>query len=191
MNGTVGEGVDEEIGRIMEHSLRGIDPLSADDRVWQSKMAALERELDPIVERVMPTLRQLLQTSRFDEAFVEKLTRYTNFLVRSPVRSRLESDRHSLLARLVDFLAGERGDLKRRLVNPGGGGGGITIGRFLTEIASKIVFLRGERAKVERLGKLCGKFLDDLPNYDRLRDAVDTYIGRWVEWDWVVSTRDM
>ena len=49
-------------------------------------------------------------------------------------------------------------------------------GRYLTEIASKLIWLRQQRAQAEELKETCAKMLNDLKEYPQLEKNVENFI---------------
>lgn len=167
--------VHAQVLRSVESAMANANPFEFGPHTgqqWQNKLSTAERAIDPWLERIMPELRSRIQPQNGigdGDMIVEELHRYRHFLSRKQIKAKLQGERQALIGRLTALLIAQRREIER-LQNSTN----IPTGRFLTEIAAKIVWLRNNSLRIGKLRKAAATFFDDLPDYAPFEQSLRT-----------------
>uniref|UniRef100_A0A914HVR0 Cytoplasmic dynein 2 heavy chain 1 n=1 Tax=Globodera rostochiensis TaxID=31243 RepID=A0A914HVR0_GLORO len=154
--------VRERIFGSIEGAMRDSTPFgTAAGEQWTERLEAAGRALDSFIEQIVPTLRAQLQfqPSVGWELILDELNRYRHFLARKQVKAKLQTEREVLITQLSEQLRSRRREIERFA------SAAIPTGKFLTEIAAKIAWIRNNSVQVDKLSKASSKFFNDLPIY--------------------------
>ncbi|KAH7706719.1 cytoplasmic dynein 2 heavy chain 1, partial [Aphelenchoides avenae] len=137
----------EILGHI-ETALKDFDAITyspSSEQQWQQKLRSAERSVDPYT--------------------LHTLHKYRQFLARSAVKAKLASEREDLVAKLAEFLREQKKEFGEKI-----GMSRIYTGRYLTEIAAKIMWIRNASMRMDQLRELGAEIFDDMNSYK----SVDT-----------------
>ncbi|CAJ0594203.1 unnamed protein product [Cylicocyclus nassatus] len=166
-------GIQSEVETTIEAALRNTAVLDYNpftEHVWNSRVAMAEKALDSVIERTIPVLKSRLQANKLDSHHMTaELEKYKNFLCRAKIKEKLQMERETLLNQLSSKLVEKERETDNRLSNY------IEQGRFLTEIAAKIVWIRQQTNKLEHMQSLCSSLLDDLSGYAALTNRMKSF----------------
>uniref|UniRef100_A0A183BTS1 Cytoplasmic dynein 2 heavy chain 1 n=1 Tax=Globodera pallida TaxID=36090 RepID=A0A183BTS1_GLOPA len=153
--------VRERIFCSIEGAMRDSTPFGAAGEQWTERLEAAGRALDAFIEQIVPMLRAQLQfqPSVGWELILDELHRYRHFLARKQVKAKLQTEREVLITQLSEQLRSRRREIERIA------SAAIPTGKFLTEIAAKIAWIRNNSVQVDKLRKASSKFFNDLPIY--------------------------
>uniref|UniRef100_A0A915E882 Cytoplasmic dynein 2 heavy chain 1 n=1 Tax=Ditylenchus dipsaci TaxID=166011 RepID=A0A915E882_9BILA len=163
-----------EIQSSIESAMKGFNAClyttSTDPAQWKSRLNTAERSLDSLVERTIPLLKTKLEpSSKADlNQILEDLYAFKNFFTRKSVLSKLQIERETFVSRLQSHLSTQKKEFNDHIRLST-----TSIGKFLTEIASKIIWIRANIIQVEKLKKYSQPLLADLASYKRLEQALD------------------
>ncbi|KAL3101914.1 hypothetical protein niasHS_003323 [Heterodera schachtii] len=160
----------ESVFSAIDAALRNATPFGGTGEQWAERHGAAERALDPFIEEIMPTLRARLQfqpnVSR--ELLLDELHRYRHFLARKQVKEKLQSEREVLITHLAEQIRTQRREIERMSAMA------VPTGKFLTEIAAKIAWIRSNSTQIDKLSKASAKFFDDLPMFSSFSQSLRT-----------------
>ncbi|VDM76119.1 unnamed protein product [Strongylus vulgaris] len=169
-------GVQSEVETTIEAALRNtavLDYNPLTEHVWNSRVAMAEKALDPIIERTIPVLKSRLQPNKLEShQMTAELEKYKNFLCRTKIKEKLQIERETLLNQLSAKLVEKERETDNRIGNY------VEQGRFLTEIAAKIVWIRQQTIKLDHMQSLCSALLDDLPGYAALSNRMKLFMEK-------------
>ncbi|VDO94185.1 unnamed protein product [Heligmosomoides polygyrus] len=152
-------GVEAEVEKTIETAMRNT--------------AVTEKALDPIIERTLPVLKSRLQPNKLENNHLTAdLEKYKNFLCRAKIKEKLQSEREALLTQLSTKLVDKEREIDNRMSTYS------EQGRFLTEIAAKVVWIRQQSNKLENLKSLCSALLDDLTGYPTLNTRMTSFMDK-------------
>lgn len=170
------KSVQSQIIETIEGAMKGFDPVYYSpftEPQWKSRLQTVERTLDPLIDRAIPILKTRFQPSKMDSnLLVEDIHKFRHFLSRSNVKAKLMADRETLVSRLLDSLKIKRKEYADRIRMSD-----IVVGRYLTEIAAKLIWIRQQTAQMEKLHATCSNLLDDIPSYGNLENQIKDFIA--------------
>ncbi|KAL6730872.1 hypothetical protein Aduo_001798 [Ancylostoma duodenale] len=100
------------------------------------------------------------------------LEKYRNFLCRTKIKEKLQMERETLLTQLSGKIVEKERETDNRINNY------TEQGRFLTEIAAKVVWIRQQTNKLEHMQSLCSALLDDLSGYPTLSSRMKSFMQK-------------
>uniref|UniRef100_A0A7E4URM5 Cytoplasmic dynein 2 heavy chain 1 n=1 Tax=Panagrellus redivivus TaxID=6233 RepID=A0A7E4URM5_PANRE len=157
-----------EIQEAITGAMKGFNPVVYSpytENNWRSRLSTVERTLDPIIDKTIPILKSRFTPSKIDSnLLLSELHRFRHFLSRGNVKAKLLSDRETLLERLLNLLQVKRKEYNERISTSFD----ASAGRYLTEIASKLIWIRQQKAQVAELATSSKTMLDDLKEYPTL-----------------------
>ncbi|KAI1731348.1 cytoplasmic dynein 2 heavy chain 1 [Ditylenchus destructor] len=166
-----------QIHSSIESAMRNFNPCvysltEADQTQWRTRLNSAEKGIDGLMERAIPELRVRLQPSQADlNGVLEDMYNFRNFLNRKSVMERMQVEREALISRLLEYLQVQRKEYNDYVRNSA-----HAIGKFLTEIASKIIWIRSHVVQAEKMKRNSEPLLSDLPGYKRLVQALDSHL---------------
>ncbi|CAI4230143.1 unnamed protein product [Auanema sp. JU1783] len=170
-------GVEKEIDMILETAMKGVSALAYNPYTednWKSRLATTERALEPIIDRVIPILKSRLDPNKLDNTkMTADLERYRNFLSRPSIKLKLAFEREALLGRLSAMLSSKEREINDKLANID-----LKSHAYLTEVASKIVWIRQQLTQISNVKTLAMTILDDLKDYDQLIKSLTSFQER-------------
>ncbi|KAK5977797.1 hypothetical protein GCK32_018055, partial [Trichostrongylus colubriformis] len=132
-----------------------------------------EKALDPIIDRTIPILKSRLQPNKLESNHLTAdLEKYKNFLCRAKIKEKLQSEREALLTQLASKIVDKEREIDSRMASYS------EQGRFLTEIAAKVVWIRQQTNKLENMKSLCSALLDDLSAYPMLNTRMTSFMEK-------------
>nr|CDJ93573.1 Dynein heavy chain and ATPase associated with various cellular activities domain containing protein [Haemonchus contortus] len=169
-------GVEAEVEKTIETAMRNTAVLAYNpftEHNWKSKVLVAERALDPIIDRTIPILKSRLQPNKLESNHLTAdLEKYKNFLCRTKIKEKLQNEREVLLAQLSSKIADKEREIVSRMASYS------EQGRFLTEIAAKVVWIRQQSNKLEKMHSLCSALLDDLSSYSILSSRMTSFMEK-------------
>ncbi|WKX91874.1 hypothetical protein Q1695_010144 [Nippostrongylus brasiliensis] len=166
-------GVEAEVEKIIETAMRNTAVLAYNpltEHTWKSKILMTEKALDPIIDRTIPILKSRLQTNKLESNHLTAdLEKYKNFLCRTKIKEKLQTEREALLNQLASKIVEKEREIENRMSSYS------EQGRFLSEIASKVVWIRQQSNKLDNLRSLCSALLEDLSAYGTLNSRMASF----------------
>uniref|UniRef100_A0A915AVV6 Uncharacterized protein n=1 Tax=Parascaris univalens TaxID=6257 RepID=A0A915AVV6_PARUN len=141
------KNTENEIQEALESSMKNFDALIYNlitESQWRSRLQmAAERSMEPIIERAIPVLKNRFQPIKIDSSLVvNDLIKYKHFMNRPRVKERLITERETFLSRLLESMSARRREFSERLSS-----GDVPMGRYLTGIAAKIIWIHKQIAQ--------------------------------------------
>ncbi|EYC14495.1 hypothetical protein Y032_0040g239 [Ancylostoma ceylanicum] len=169
-------GVEAEVEKTIEAAMKNTAVLAYNpftEHNWRSRVLVAEKALDPIIDRTIPILRNRLQPSKLESNHLTAdLEKYRNFLCRTKIKEKLQTERETLLTQLSGKIVEKERETDNRINNY------TEQGRFLTEIAAKVVWIRQQTNKLEHMQSLCSALLDDLSGYPTLSSRMKSFMEK-------------
>ncbi|EJD73854.1 cytoplasmic dynein 2 heavy chain 1, variant [Loa loa] len=145
---------------------------TAMEQNWKTKLWEAERSIGPIVERALPVLRKRLHFNQLtDDAAITNLIKFKHFLNCQSIKEKLSMERETLLGRLANAVETQKREVIERIAT-----NDIPIGQYLTEIATKLIWIRREINKVENIKIVCDELLNDLTSYKIIEAKIQNTI---------------
>ncbi|VDK47915.1 unnamed protein product [Anisakis simplex] len=145
----------KETEEILENVMKDFNPLLYNpftEPQWKSKLQVIERNIEATIQKVIPVLRKRFQPTEVkSNLVVYDLVKYKHFLNRPQIKERLIAERfayvcrETLLSRLTDSVSSKKREFDERL-----NGGDVPTGRYLTEVAAKIIWIRQQITEVKK-----------------------------------------
>lgn len=170
---------DERMRKEMERVIRvafGTFPVLAlevsTQQQWKAKLVEVERSIEPIVEQTLPVLRKYFQFNQltYDSA-VADLIRFKHFLSCPTIKEKLFMERDTLLGRLASTITKQKQEVDQRIAT-----NDVPKGRYLTDIAAKLIWIRRQINKAENIKSVCGELLSDLSASSAVEDNIQNTI---------------
>ncbi|CAJ0916207.1 unnamed protein product, partial [Mesorhabditis belari] len=156
-----------EVEETISKGMIGVSPFvysPNSETAWRAKIQATERSLEPMIERVIPILKTRLMPSNLDNNMLAMdLEKFRNFLSRTRVKERMLAERENLMSRLINVLSSKENEIDDRM-NRGG-----QAGRYLCEVAARIVWMREQGAQLESISSSLSNLLSDLNGVQNLQ----------------------
>ncbi|XP_034460809.1 cytoplasmic dynein 2 heavy chain 1 isoform X1 [Hippoglossus hippoglossus] len=144
----------------------GLNPLHYNpytEPLWRAAMAQFERLMAPSEQEVAGRLKSYIADVQDNPQQLLQVFQKHKELIRRPTISKeLQSERETLLARLLDYNKGLKTDFESRCHGGPGEKSGPLIGRNLPEVVNKIVWVRQLIHKVEDSVRIAEALLSDL-----------------------------
>ncbi|KAM4627347.1 cytoplasmic dynein 2 heavy chain 1 [Polymixia lowei] len=155
-------------GRVFE-PFSGLNPLHYNpytEPLWRAAVAQFERSMAPSEQEVAGRLKSYIADVQDNPQQLLQVFQKHKELIRRPnVSKELQSERETLLARLLDYNKGLRVDFDSRCHGTPGEKSGPLIGRNLPEVVNKIVWVRQLIHKVEDSIRIAEALLSDLSGF--------------------------
>ncbi|KAM9801492.1 cytoplasmic dynein 2 heavy chain 1 [Neosynchiropus ocellatus] len=172
----------------------GLNPLHYNpytEPLWRAAVAQFERIMAPSEQEVAGKLKTYIADVQDNPQQLLQVFQKHKGLIRRPIISKeLLSEREILLARLLDYNKELKTDFESRCHGTPGEKLGPLIGRNLTEVINKIVWVRQLIHKVEDCVRIAEALLSDLSGFkgylrfcDELLEALRAYEQEQFE-DW-------
>ncbi|RCN33596.1 hypothetical protein ANCCAN_20575 [Ancylostoma caninum] len=169
-------GVEAEVEKTIEAAMKNTAVLAYNpftEHNWRSRVLVAEKALDPIIDRTIPILKNRLQPNKLESNHLTAdLEKYSNFLCRTKIKEKLQMERETLLTQLSGKIVEKERETDNRINNY------TEQGRFLTEIAAKVVWIRQQTNKLEHMQSLCSSLLDDLSGYPTLSSRMKSFMEK-------------
>ncbi|KAK6729947.1 hypothetical protein RB195_006787 [Necator americanus] len=169
-------GVEADVEKILEETMRNTAILTYNpftEHNWRSRVLMAERALDPIIDRTIPVLKNRLHPSKLENNHLTAdLEKFRNFLCRTTIKEKLQAERETLLTQMVGKIIDKEKETDNRISNYN------EQGRFLTEIAAKVVWIRQQTNKLAHTQSLCSALLDDLSGYATLDTRIKSFMEK-------------
>ncbi|KAE9420714.1 hypothetical protein Angca_008064, partial [Angiostrongylus cantonensis] len=168
-------GIEAEVEKIIETAMRNTVVLAYNpftENNWKSRMLVTEKSMDSIIDRTIPVLKSRLQPDKLERNHVADLEKYKSFLCREKIKEKLQPERETLLAQLSGKLLDKDKEIEKRITTFS------ERGRFLTEIAAKVVWIRQQINKLENMQSLCSALLDDLASYPSFNRRMTSFMDK-------------
>ncbi|KAM3875467.1 cytoplasmic dynein 2 heavy chain 1 [Diretmus argenteus] len=147
----------------------GLNPLHYNpytEPLWRAAVAQFERSMAPSEQEVAGRLKSYIADVQDNPQQLLQVFQKHKELIRRPTISKeLQSERETLLARLLDYNKGLRIDFESRCHGAPGEKSGPLIGRNLPEVVNKIVWVRQLIHKVEDSIRIAEALLSDLSGF--------------------------
>ncbi|XP_047450013.1 cytoplasmic dynein 2 heavy chain 1 isoform X3 [Mugil cephalus] len=155
-------------GRVFE-PFSGLSPLHYNpytEPLWRAAVAQFERLMAPSEQEVADRLKSYIADVQDNPQQLLQVFQKHKELIRRPTISKeLQSERETLLARLLDYNKGLKTDFESRCHGDPGDKSGPLIGRNLPEVVNKIVWVRQLLHKVEDSVRIAEALLSDLSGF--------------------------
>ncbi|XP_071781183.2 cytoplasmic dynein 2 heavy chain 1 [Centroberyx gerrardi] len=131
--------------------------------LWRAAVAQFERSMAPSEQEVAGRLKSYIADVQDNPQQLLQVFQKHKELIRRPnISKELQSERETLLARLLDYNKGLKIDFESRCHGAPGEKSGPLIGRNLPEVVNKIVWVRQLIHKVEDSIRIAEALLSDL-----------------------------
>ncbi|XP_029136209.2 dynein cytoplasmic 2 heavy chain 1 [Labrus bergylta] len=144
----------------------GLNPLHYNpytEPLWRAAVAQFERLMAPSEQEVAGRLKSYIaDVGDNPQQLLQVFQKHKELIRRATISKELQSERETLLARLLDYNKGLKTDFKSRCHGDPGEKSGPLIGRNLPEVVNKIVWVRQLIHKVEDSVRLAEALLSDL-----------------------------
>uniref|UniRef100_A0A667ZZ86 Dynein cytoplasmic 2 heavy chain 1 n=1 Tax=Myripristis murdjan TaxID=586833 RepID=A0A667ZZ86_9TELE len=147
----------------------GLNPLHYNpytEPLWRAAVAQFERSITPSEQEVAGRLKSYIADVQDNPQQLLQVFQKHKELIRRPnISKELQSERETLLARLLDYNRGLKTDFESRCHGAPGERSGPLIGRNLPEVVNKIVWVRQLIHKVEDSIRIAEALLSDLSGF--------------------------
>ncbi|XP_051252504.1 cytoplasmic dynein 2 heavy chain 1 isoform X6 [Dicentrarchus labrax] len=147
----------------------GLNPLHYNpytEPLWRAAVAQFERLMAPSEQEVAGRLKSYIADVQDNPQQLLQVFQKHKELIRRPTISKeLQSERDTLLARLLDYNKGLKTDFEGRCHGGPGDKSGPLIGRNLPEVVNKIVWVRQLIHRVEDSVRIAEALLSDLSGF--------------------------
>uniref|UniRef100_A0A672FSM8 Cytoplasmic dynein 2 heavy chain 1 n=1 Tax=Salarias fasciatus TaxID=181472 RepID=A0A672FSM8_SALFA len=172
----------------------GLNPLHYNpytEPLWRAAVAQFERLMTPSEQEVAGRLKSYIADVQDNpQQLLQVFQKHKELIKRPTINKELQSERETLLARLLDYNKGLKTDFESRCHGGPGEKSGPLIGRNLPEVVNKIVWVRQLLHKVEDSVRIAEALLSDLSGFkgflhfsDDLLEALRAYEQEQFE-DW-------
>ncbi|XP_041850617.1 cytoplasmic dynein 2 heavy chain 1 [Melanotaenia boesemani] len=156
------------LDRVFE-PFSGLNPLHYNpytEPLWRAAVTQFERLIAPSEREVASRLKSYIADVQDNPQQLLQVFQKHKQLIRRPTISKeLQSERETLLARLLDYNKGLKSDFENRCHGEPGDKSGPLIGRNLPEVVNKIVWVRQLFQKVEDSVRIAEALLSDLSGF--------------------------
>ncbi|XP_041920571.1 cytoplasmic dynein 2 heavy chain 1 [Alosa sapidissima] len=164
----------------------GLNPLHYNpytEPLWTAAVAQFERAIAPAEHEIASKLKACLgDVQDSPQQLLQAFQKHKELIKRPAISKELQSERETLLAKLLDYVKGLRTDFESRCHGAPGEKSGPLAGRNLPEVVNNIVWVRQLVLKVEDCIKISEALLSDLSGYrsfvrfsDDLQEQLRTY----------------
>ncbi|KAG5269301.1 hypothetical protein AALO_G00200500 [Alosa alosa] len=164
----------------------GLNPLHYNpytEPLWTAAVAQFERAITPAEHEIASKLKACLgDVQDSPQQLLQAFQKHKELIKRPAISKELQSERETLLAKLLDYVKGLRTDFESRCHGAPGEKSGPLAGRNLPEVVNNIVWVRQLVLKVEDCIKISEALLSDLSGYrsfvrfsDDLQEQLRTY----------------
>ncbi|XP_056229968.1 cytoplasmic dynein 2 heavy chain 1 isoform X2 [Seriola aureovittata] len=147
----------------------GLNPLHYNpytEPLWRAAVAQFERLMAPSEQEVAGRLKSYIADVQDNPQQLLQVFQKHKELIRRPTISKeLQSERETLMARLLDYNKGLKTDFENRCHGGPGDKSGPLIGRNLPEVVNKIVWVRQLIHRVEDSVRIAEALLSDLSGF--------------------------
>ncbi|KAM4566457.1 cytoplasmic dynein 2 heavy chain 1 isoform 3-T3 [Odontesthes bonariensis] len=151
----------------------GLNPLHFNpytEPLWRAAVAQFERLIAPSEQDVAGRLKSYISDVQDSPLQLLQVFQKHKELIRRPTVSKeLQSERETLLARLLDYNKGLKSDFENRCHGEPGDKCGPLMGKNLPEVVNKIVWVRQLLHKVEDSVRIAEALLSDLTGFKGFR----------------------
>uniref|UniRef100_A0A4W6FB11 Dynein cytoplasmic 2 heavy chain 1 n=1 Tax=Lates calcarifer TaxID=8187 RepID=A0A4W6FB11_LATCA len=155
----------------------GLNPLHYNpytEPLWRAAVAQFERLMAPSEQEAAGRLKSYIADVQDNPQQLLQVFQKHKELIRRPTISKeLQSERETLLARLLDYNKGLKTDFENRCHGGPGDKYGPLIGRNLPEVVNKIVWVRQLIHKVEDSVRIAEALLSDLSGFKGFLEFCD------------------
>uniref|UniRef100_A0A3Q4HAW8 Cytoplasmic dynein 2 heavy chain 1 n=1 Tax=Neolamprologus brichardi TaxID=32507 RepID=A0A3Q4HAW8_NEOBR len=153
------------VERVFE-PFSGLNPLHYNpytEPLWRAAVAQFERLMAPSEQEVAGRLKSYIADVQDNpQQLLQVFLKHKELIRRPTISKELQSERETLLARLLDDNKGLKTDFEIRCHGSPGDKSGPLIGRNLSEVVNKIVWVRQLLHKVEDSVRIAEALLSDL-----------------------------
>uniref|UniRef100_A0A673Y6D4 Dynein cytoplasmic 2 heavy chain 1 n=1 Tax=Salmo trutta TaxID=8032 RepID=A0A673Y6D4_SALTR len=161
-------GKQQALARVFE-PFSGLNPLHYNpytEPLWRAAVAQFERAIAPAEQEVAGRLKAYIADVQDNPQQLLQVFQKHKELIRRPnVSKELQSERETLLARLLEYIKVLRTDFEGRCHGAPGEKSGPLAGRNLPEVVNNIVWVRQLLHKVEDSIKIAQALLSDLSGF--------------------------
>uniref|UniRef100_A0A3Q1J7D9 Cytoplasmic dynein 2 heavy chain 1 n=1 Tax=Anabas testudineus TaxID=64144 RepID=A0A3Q1J7D9_ANATE len=147
----------------------GLNPLHYNpytEPLWRAAVTQFERLLAPSEQEVAGRLKSYIADVQDNpQQLLQVFQKHKELIKRPTINKELQSERETLLARLLDYNKGLKIDFESRCHGGPGEESGPLIGRNLPEVVNKIVWVRQLIHKVEDSVRIAEALLPDLSGF--------------------------
>ncbi|KAM9359311.1 cytoplasmic dynein 2 heavy chain 1 isoform 6-T6 [Symphorus nematophorus] len=147
----------------------GLNPLHYNpytEPLWRAAVAQFERLMAPSEQEVAGRLKSCIADVQDNpQQLLQVFEKHKELIRRPTISKELQSERETLLARLLDYNKGLKTDFESRCHGGPGDKSGPLIGRNLPEVVNKIVWVRQLIHKVEDSVRIAEALLSDLSGF--------------------------
>ncbi|XP_034023634.1 cytoplasmic dynein 2 heavy chain 1 [Thalassophryne amazonica] len=148
---------------------RGLNPLYYNpytEPLWRAAVTYFERLMAPSEQEVATRLKSYI-TDVQDKPLqlLQVFHRHKELIKRPTISKELQSERETLLTRLLDYNKSLKSDFEGHCHRPTGDRFGPHVGRNLPEVVNKIVWVRQYTHKVEDSAGIAESLLSDLSGF--------------------------
>uniref|UniRef100_A0AC35UGK5 Cytoplasmic dynein 2 heavy chain 1 n=1 Tax=Rhabditophanes sp. KR3021 TaxID=114890 RepID=A0AC35UGK5_9BILA len=165
-----------EINVAIESTMRNFPVTSFsvnNESQWKAKVYAVDEALKPIMDNILPVLKLRIQPNAGDTSLLlSYLIKYKNFIARPKVKSHLRNELMLLVKRLKDMIEQRTKELLEYMDQKN-----MITGRYLTEIASKLLWVRQQIYQGEEMKQICNELMSDVPEFNEFNAKLKEFLS--------------
>ncbi|XP_068440329.1 cytoplasmic dynein 2 heavy chain 1 isoform X1 [Clinocottus analis] len=147
----------------------GLNPLHYNpytEPLWRAAVTQFERLMAPSEQEVAGRLKsQIADVQDNPQQLLQVFQKHKELIRRPTISKELQSERETLLARLLDYNKGLKTDFESRCHGGPGDKSGPLIGRNLPEVVNKIVWVQQLIHKIEDAVRIAEALLSELSGF--------------------------
>uniref|UniRef100_A0A0N4ZU30 Cytoplasmic dynein 2 heavy chain 1 n=1 Tax=Parastrongyloides trichosuri TaxID=131310 RepID=A0A0N4ZU30_PARTI len=170
------QAIKREIDKVIKTTMEKYDPFDFDkndENSWRSALQECDEAMKPVMEKVFPILKNKMIPSKMDSnLLISNLIKYKMFLSRNKIKKKFASEFELLLSRLLELISLKRKELLEFIDRKN-----FVAGRYLTEVATKIIWIRQQKHQAIEMRSICKEMMSNLNSYDSFERTLNEYIN--------------
>ncbi|XP_037123246.1 cytoplasmic dynein 2 heavy chain 1 isoform X1 [Syngnathus acus] len=158
----------------------GLNPLQYNpytEPLWRAAVAQFERIMAPSEREVAGRLKSYIADVQDNpQQLLQVFQKHKELIRRPSIRKELQSERDTLMARLLDYNKGLKTDFESRCHGNPGEKAGPLMGRNLSDVVNKIIWVQHIIHKVEDCVRISEALLSDLSGFKGFVHFCDDFL---------------
>uniref|UniRef100_A0AAF5DHG2 Cytoplasmic dynein 2 heavy chain 1 n=1 Tax=Strongyloides stercoralis TaxID=6248 RepID=A0AAF5DHG2_STRER len=167
--------VKRQIDKIIKNTMGNKNPLDFNEYNednWRRLMHECNEAIKPLIEKIFPILRGKILPNKLEpNLLINNLIKYKIFLSRNDIKRKLGPELELLLNKLSDLISLKRKELIEFIDKKN-----FVAGRYLTEIATKIIWIRQQKNQSIEMKNVCQEVIGSLDTYKSFEEILTEYI---------------
>uniref|UniRef100_A0A0N5CE75 Cytoplasmic dynein 2 heavy chain 1 n=1 Tax=Strongyloides papillosus TaxID=174720 RepID=A0A0N5CE75_STREA len=167
--------IKKEVDKIINNTMNNVNLLDfneCNEDKWKRIRQEYDENLKPLMEKIYPALKSKIMPSKLDSSLlINNLIKYKVFINRNDIKKKLASELELLLDKLLDLILQKRKELIEFLEKKN-----FSAGRYLTEIATKIIWIRQQKNQAIEMKVVCQEIMKNLQKYKNFEENIIEYI---------------